>query len=146
MHNSTDNLQRLSAFKAATGLVHSLHVWENVLDYKVTDEMAVLKVEVWRFVDTSREVRFNEHGTRLFCWARHETLGWVRAMDPVTIWDEDFQPFIHVKFGRSVSPREHAEQRAWEKSVYRPGTDRFPLDNYERVLAGPTTPAMERYW
>lgn len=145
MSTSSANLQRLTAFKAATGMIVSLRVWENVLDWQVTDTTATLKVEVWRYADTDREVRFTARGERLFGWVLTPN-GWASIGQPMTLWDDEFKPFIHVKYGRSVSPREHAEQRAWERQCYRPGTDRFPLDNYARVLDGPTTPAMERYW
>lgn len=152
MNTSATNLERLAQFKRHTGLVTILRAFDTVEQVKLEDDKAVMKVETFSFDDTTHEYRFKRRGVRMIGYQRVDVNmgdrtvpGWVKVAD-MTIWDDSFVPFVQAKHGRSVSPREYAEQKQWERDCYRPGTDRQPLDNYSRVLAGPTTPAMERYW
>lgn len=144
------NLEYLAQLRRATNQVVTLRPFDTVLKVQCDDDKAAILIETFRYKETAREIRFTERGTKLISFAKCTdqlpTYGRWAVAGEMILWDDEFVPFIHVKFGKSVSPREHAEQVAWERQCYRPGTSRNPLDNYERVLAGPTTDAMERYW
>lgn len=146
----TTNIEFLSQLKKHTGLVTILRQFETVLKVSCEEDVAAILVDTFRYEETTREFRFKERGTRLISFKRctddAARYGRWYKVGEMVVWDETFEPFIQAKFGRSVSPREYAEQREWERNCYRPGNSRNPLDNYARVLAGPTTPEMERYW
>lgn len=138
------NLELLGQFRRESGLVMRLRPYENVVKVTVDDTKAAILIETFRFKELAREVRFKARGEKLIGFIRAQDV-WLPVGELVT-WDESFVPFTHVKYGKSVSPREHAARRQWERECYRPGSEVTPLDSYSRVLSGPTTEAMERYW
>lgn len=141
---SESNLELLGQFRRNTGLVIQLRPYENVLKISTEESKAAILIETFKFTDLAREVRFKARGEKLLGFVRVNNV-WIPVGELVT-WDESFVPFTHVKYGKSVSPREYAARRQWERECYRPGSEITPLDSYQRVLSGPTTEEMERYW
>lgn len=139
--------QQLAQVKAITkepGLTLRPH--DEITTVLITENKVGLHIRTYRFEDRAREIRFTARGTKMIVWDRDATqwTGWKRT--EMVLWEDDYQPETIIKFGRSNTPAEVAARRQFEKDCFRPGTSRNPLDNYERVIAGPTTPAMERYF
>lgn len=139
------NLQMLGKLRRATGMRITVRPFETVVKVEVKAHTAAVLIDTYVVDERPREFRFKKHGLKLVSFYR-TTVGWVQAGQPFTDWDDEFEPFSQAKFGRSVSPQEYVARRAWERNVFRPGSDITPLDSYQRVLDGPTHPDMERYW
>lgn len=142
----TSNLEHLASLRRHTAQVVSLRPFDTVLKVRLDEIAAAILIETFSCKETAREVNFNARNLKLISFTREgETQYWIKTGELVTP-DDAFIPYTFVKYGKSVSPREYNAKRQWERETYRPGTSRNPLDNYQRVLAGPSTPEMERYW
>lgn len=113
---------------------------------EITDESVTVVLDIYEVRETVRETRFIKHGVRLLNWTSSSDsyFGW--KYTTMTAWDDDFKPFTEHKVGRIETPAEYMERRRWEGEVYRPGSDRSPMDSAYRVTLGHTTDAMTNYW
>lgn len=123
-----------------------LRDYETFTGFEIKDDRVNLIIETYDVKETAREDRFNKHGFRMIVLQPVDGR-WHVTFD-VTSWDDDFVPFVHARWGRSVSPEEFEEQREWEKLCYRPGTKSTPLDSYDRILDPfcRSTDKMERHF
>lgn len=142
------DLQRLKQFAVDTGLSKvQLRPFEVLLNTSASDTTAMVSIQTFRYSELTAEVRFTGMGTRLTTWVKKDGVWAIEQSLCMTVWDAYFEPVTLLKFDRQYqSPKQKMAQREWERLCYRPGTGRTPLDNYERVLAHPTTDLMERYW
>lgn len=138
--------QLLAQLTRATGQPLRLRPFERVILVKVTDTEASALIDTYSVRELAREWRLEKHGTKMVSFKRDESTRQWAEVPGLLIWDEDFEPQTIVKFGKSVTPQQYREDIEFARDCYRPGTSRTPLDNYERVLDGPSTPAMERHW
>ena len=149
----TTQHQMLAQLATITGHKYQLLAYEQVIDFKVTDESVALTVRVHRVTETNRELRFTHTGMKMLAWRLIDNT-WQQVLFPtgagmrgsLIMWDESAAPIVHLKYGEARTPAEVTAKREYERMCYRPGTDTQPLDNYDRVLAGCTPAKMERYW
>jgi hypothetical protein len=130
------------ALGSAWNLPHHATINEVIIEAeKVTVNLTVFEVE-----ETVREDRFKRKGMRLLEWTSSpdSLFGW--KYQTITLWDESFVPYAEHKVGRIESVKEYMDRRKWEGEVYRPGSERSPMDSAYRVTLGHTTTQMERYW
>lgn len=122
--------------------------WERIHAYEVTDTCIRLVIETYDVKVLTREDRYNAKGLRMMFFKPNPSSTRWHVDTDVTIWDDDFVPYVYEKFGRRKTADEFQEQREWEKLCHRPGTKVTPLDSYDRV-SDPlirSTPRMERHF
>lgn len=146
--------QQLRAIKQVIGQAVYLRPYQEVVNVQITDKSVMLAIRVFRYTETQAEVRFSASGIRMMGWEltdhgwKRKPLGLNGEID-LTIWDEDFKPYIECRYGTHRSVAEYYERLEWEANVHRPGTGRTPLDNFYRTVESSrdeTTPAMYKYW
>lgn len=138
------NLEHLGEIKRHTGRSLPLRAWEEIEKLVITDTQVTVLVETFRYREMARDINFTERHLKMVSFILTEN-GWVDG--PVfSVQDETFIPFTHVKFGRSVSPREYADKKRWEKMTYRVGNAQDPMDNYEVTSGGGSTLKMRKHW
>ena len=120
--------------------------WETVRSFEVTETCVNLIIDTFDVQVTRREDRYKKKGYRLI-QIKAGPDGWHIAVDH-TSWDDDFEPYVHVKYGTVRTADEEEEQREFEKMCYRPGSRRVQLDSYERVCDPiiRSTDRMERHF
>lgn len=140
------SLEIVRQAKDATGLPIVLKPFEQAKSVLIRENGHIsLKVQTFKIKDGSRELVFTARGTRLIDY-RKAADGTFFKDDEITIWEDSFEPETIVKFGQSNTPQEVADRLEYERMCYRPGNVHEPLDNFNRVMAGQTTAAMERHW
>ena len=140
--------QHLAKLRNHTGYRRlRLKDWETFKAFEVHENCVNLIIETFDVQETVREDRFNKHGFRMMTLKPTATGKWDVVFD-ATSWDEEFEPFVHVRWGRGQTPEEYEAQREFEKMCYRPGNKMTPLDSYERVLDPfvRSTDRMERHF
>jgi hypothetical protein len=124
----------------------SIKEWESVDAFLINESSGMIVLTTFEVKDLVRETRYNRKGTRVIQLSRGS--GSWKITDDHTLWDEDFEPYVYVKFGNIKTDAEREEQREWEKLAYRPGSKKTQLDSYERVCDPliRSTDKMERYY
>lgn len=140
-----DNLtviQQLAAIRdASRGVSIQIKPFETILNLEIRGDQVLVLIETYSYEEGERRIRFKKHGKRLVSIDRNSG-----AVESITAWSPDFTPFDLLKYGQVTSQSDKARKRTYEQMCYRPGTCRNPLDSYSRVLDGPTTRDMEKYW
>ena len=132
----------VAQIKRDYGFHVTLREHETIVSVTYRSNNVSVLIDTYKTQDCVRETRLIAHGRKLKSYNFDGATWIVQAM---TIWDEDFVPVVQKHFNRNLTDAERADQREFEKLCYRPGTPQTPLDNYNRVWNGPTTPEMERY-
>jgi hypothetical protein len=132
----------------ALGMPFVLPRYATIESVTIEDEKVGVVLTIFEVTETKRELRFRKRGTRLMHWTLDCTgeyeSGW--KYDSLTFWHDDFTPYTELVLGRVETPKEYYERRVWEGNVYRPGSDKTPLDSAARVTEGYTTESMTKYW
>lgn len=155
---TSDHVSLVKKFRDLTGLVPPIRIYDRVtlLTDPITQpdgsETIALHITTYRYKSLARETRFTQRGTRVLAYrwsASGENAGlWQKVTDfgDFVMWEEDYPGEIIVHFGRSNTPESVAERRKYERDCHRPGTDRSPMDNFDRTLDSNSHPKMERHW
>lgn len=138
------DVKQFRLIQQATQVRITLNQHESFINVVLNDDSAMIGIETFQVKELVREDRFEKKGMKIIFLKRGPN-GWYLDTEKV-IWDDSFVPFVFEKKGRRKTLEEFTEQREWEKMCHRPGSARTPLDSYDRVLSGETTPKMERYW
>jgi hypothetical protein len=148
MEQEPTDLQKLVPLKRALMRPYKLLPYQKVLHLMVTDSMMMLVLEHYEYTETTREVRFHRRGTLAKTWVIDAAGFWIeKREDQMLVWDDDFNPYIEVRYGRGYTPEEWAEQMEWEANTHRPGSSRSPMDNFEvAMFKADTTEKMFRHW
>ncbi len=140
-----DNLtviQQLAAIRdASRGISIQIKPFETILNLEIREDQVLVLIETYSYEEGERRIRFKKHGKRLVSIDRSSGV-----VESITAWSTDFTPFDQLKYGQVTSQSDKARKRIYEQMCHRPGTCRNPLDSYSRVLDGPTTRDMEKYW
>ena len=139
--------QQLRPLKEALGRPLHLLPYQSVKAVKVYPTFVCVELAVMHFTETAREVRFTKSGLMMKSWKLVD--GYWQEQETLTVWDEDFVPYIEARFGVHRSVEETREQAQWEAETYRCGSRRTPMDSFARTVEGgrdTTTPAMFKYW
>lgn len=142
----------VAAAKRAIGvpeLVIRLRPYERAHTLRVEDDKVTLVLQTFLVRELRTRTQFIKSGNRMVSYWRSTADGHYagQKVGEMIIWDEE-APEVSavVNAGQINTPERDTERREFERMTYRPGTSKSPLDNYQRVLAGPTTEKMERYW
>lgn len=143
------NLEGAIEFKRLTGLTLRITPYDLVIaiTVKSADEV-VVTMQVHQIDERRTSVTLKAQGTRLTRYVRTAE-GWHQAGLPFTMWQPDFEPVHHSIFGPGKTVAQWLAARRFESMCGRPGTDRHPLDSFQRtVIDGPdySTRRMERHW
>lgn len=117
-----------------------LRPFDKIVDWKWSDEKLVVRLECFRYETKRGRTVLTAKGTRLW---RISSDG---SCETFVVWDEEFTPVELSDYGVVYEGKSWESKRDYERSCFRPGNERIPLDNYGRVLAAPTSAKMERYW
>lgn len=113
-----------------------------IQSYAIDTNVVTVTLTVYATRESVRETRFVKKGTRMMAWTRaDETSRW--QYQEFTVWDTDFVPFTQHQIGKIESPAEYRARRQWEGDVYRPGSDRSPMDSAARAVE---YSPMTNYW
>jgi hypothetical protein len=160
-----ESLSALAEFTRETGIRIALPPHATVLNVNIESWVAAtanklsVTLDVYEVTETVRELRFVRHGKRMMIWtdvsdevhadptAEYDVKGvtgrFYKCMS-MTLWDDDFVPFIEHRVGKIETPAEYAARRRWEGEQYRVGTSRNPMDSASRVTEGYSP--MSDYW
>jgi hypothetical protein len=139
----TTPFSQLRLISDALNRPFTLRQGESLIDFSITDNRVTVHLQVHLTTETTREVRFLKRGIRLTEWKRHSPMH-VWQSDSLTVWDDDFTPFIEARFGRGETHAEYTDRRAWEGMQYRVGSRQNPMDSASRASEGYSP--MEDYW
>ena len=106
-----------------------LSYMENISDWRMTDTDLTLRVERVKGRQVGwagRDFKVTHRGVTIYTW-RWIDEAWV-ALEPFTHWT----PVDELV----TSTPARARDTEWEEICYRPGTDKFPLDNADRRAQG----------
>jgi len=139
--------QKLAQIRDAIGMPVYLRPYEKITQMCINDTGASITIDTYSYDEMKYEVRFTGHASRMRSWMKLAD-GSFMELPPITIWDDDFQPFTERIRGHSISPEEYNDRRDWEAMTHRPGTSHTPLDSCSRTLedAGTESDKMYRYW
>lgn len=136
-----------------------LRMYETLDKVKLTDDEIVVTTTFYRVQELKRETRFTGCGTRAMQFKRVEhqlpsgipIYTWHKANE-FSFMDPEFVPSTLATLRRVETPSEWNDQRQWEADCYRPGSESFPMDNYDRTLIQPQSDNekshdnMVRHW
>ena len=134
--------QKLRDIADSIGTPFVLRQGETLIDHEITESKVSVWIQTHETTETTREVRFHKRGIKLCVWTALPHGG--VKFDSFTAWDDDFQPFTEVRFGRGETHAEYTERRAWEGMQYRVGSRHNPMDSAQRASEGYSP--MEDYW
>lgn len=146
-----EDVEFLAGIRSLTGIKIRLRPHEEIHTHQASDLQIMVSVRTFEVQETARETRFKKAGWKLYTLTRGSTdhMRW-RLSDVTTIWDSSFEPYVLRHYGRTDTPQEARERREWADLCYRPGTDRFPLENLAvtegRVMDNDVSPKMRRHW
>lgn len=136
----------VAEIRQAYGLTIRLRPYETIISHTiVADDHVTVLLETYRVNELVRETRLIGHGQKLVAYRCYNSR-WVIDQS-MTMWDQQFDEVVYHNGPKYMTDDDRKQQREFEKLCYRPGTAQSPLDNYDRVISGPTvTPAMDRHF
>lgn len=143
---SLESIKKAALIRGKTGIRLPIKEWESIDAFLIDETNGMVMLTTYEVKDLVRETRYLRKGVRVI--QLHRAEGRWKIVDDNTVWDDEFEPWTYVKFGRIKTDAEIEEQREWEKLCYRPGTKKTQLDSYERVCDPliRSTDKMERYY
>lgn len=137
--------QRLACVKR-TGIPFWIRPYESVLDVVETDTAITIKMRVADLIERSTGFEITRTGTRLIQFARDNDGYWTH--NTITLWDEETDVSYIRTWGAGVTPVQYRERMSWAMDCFRPGSDRFPLDNADRTFEHVeySTVGMKKHW
>lgn len=143
--NHLDSLKKVQLIRGQTGIHLHIKQWESIDAFLINESDGMIMLTTYQVKDLVRETRYTAKGLRVI--TLHKSGRW-KITDDHVLWDEEFEPWTFVKFGRIKTAAELEDEREWEKLCYRPGTKKTQLDSYERVCDPffRSTDKMERHF
>lgn len=160
------NIQLLAAIKRQTGVTVRLRPMEEIKKVQSSGETAMtILTTVYNVTEGRAATMVIGRGKRLITLTRRADLveaearrrgvwhgvkgdyfgmGWV--MEQITMWEDEFEPFAINHYGPGQSVDDAVAKVKWERMAGRPGSDKAPLDTYDRTNQGYTTPRMKNHW
>lgn len=151
MH-TPDIAKQLRELRRVTGKNIAVPMFAKVDKVVVSDDRCAVRLEVHEFADRPHDYIISNKGTRTYLFARNDAGKW--ECDVFTTWDEpgEFAEVVIGKLYRRTTPADWLAALEFARDCHRPGSSAQPMDSYERVLQGDTSPSlastekMARHW